>query len=178
MWGRDRERGGDKAHGAKQILQVRDIESAVIESRIGDTGRCLLYPPPCPSPTLGGGNAVAPLCPLASQHSRMCLTMRAALARKRGAREKSEIVALDSRFRGNERNTWHDLKVSLVGPTPSGRARCRQSRRDSALPISPSHPCRRSQSRDRRSGHRSDRTETAQATPRCLRPRARRAGSG
>src|SRR6266446_8560280 len=34
-------------------VQVRDIESAVIESRIGDTGRCLLYPPPCPSPTWG-----------------------------------------------------------------------------------------------------------------------------
>src|SRR6266478_1941848 len=36
-------------------VQVRDIESAVIESRIGDTGRCLLYPPPCPSPTWGEG---------------------------------------------------------------------------------------------------------------------------
>src|SRR5882757_10023593 len=39
-------------------VQVRDIESAVIESRIGDTVRCLLYPSPCPSPTWGQGNRI------------------------------------------------------------------------------------------------------------------------
>src|SRR5215813_14872657 len=61
MWGRDREGGGDSASRAgtsalkfrKSGVENQDSWSCVCPASDCKQPQCLLYPPPCPSPTWG-----------------------------------------------------------------------------------------------------------------------------
>src|SRR5215813_8940571 len=62
-------------HRARGLSRAKSRErrlAAFVRSRLR-TDAALLYPSPCPSPNKGGGNAVAPLCPTADQHSYRCV---------------------------------------------------------------------------------------------------------
>ena len=64
MWGRDREGGGDEAPSAKVLLR-KDPRSENAGSRIrwSPIAKNAVPVVPLSLPHMGGGNAVAPLCP-------------------------------------------------------------------------------------------------------------------
>ncbi len=70
--------GGDKVPSAKIILradQTRKATRTVFVRVALETGIMPVVPPSLSLPRKGGGNAVAQLCPISSQHSRICSTM-------------------------------------------------------------------------------------------------------
>src|SRR5258707_2070592 len=88
MWGRDRAGGGDETPSAKNSR----TENVCLLGPHNKQMQCLLYPPPCPSPTWGEGTllrrSAQPQAGIRIQAQRCAH----ALARKRGPRGQALIA--------------------------------------------------------------------------------------